>query len=135
MLGCRTPTVTVCFLLDCETTGSRRNYDRAIEWAIIAYDNTGRKIDEFVTRVNPEGVLVSAAAYNVHGIRNKDLEDEPRFIDVVKEMNRFFVRCLDGMSTGALIAHNASTDLQSLYCEYIRVGVELPAKIKFGLDT
>ena len=33
---------------------------------------------------------MSAAAYNVHGIRNKDLEDEPRFIVVAKEMNRFF---------------------------------------------
>ena len=129
------PDHTCYFLLDCETTGSRRNYDRAIEWAIIAYDKSGRLIDTFVRRVNPDGVTVTAAAYNVHGISNTVLKHSPRFVDVVKDLNAFFDRCLDGMSTGALIAHNASTDLQFLYCEYIRVGVELPAKIKYGLCT
>ena len=129
------PSTTVLFFLDCETTGSRRNYDRAIEWAIIAYDMKGRRLGEFVTRVNPNGVEVSPAAYNIHGISDRDVARAPQFKQVAEKMNAFFARHLEGMSCGAFVAHNASTDLQFLICEHIRIDASINCKIKYGLCT
>ena len=64
------------FLLDCETTGSRRNYDRAIEWCVMAYDSKGRLLDCFESRVHPGSMQVSYHGTLVHGISNKMLQDE-----------------------------------------------------------
>ena len=59
----------VLFLLDCETTGSRRNYDRAIEWCVMAYNKDGEFLGEFTRRVNTDGAPVSYHTFKVHGIR------------------------------------------------------------------
>ena len=123
------------FLLDCETTGSRRNYDRAVEWCVMAYDKDGQLKGEFTRRVNPGAVPVSYHAFKVHGISDKDLEKEDDFSVVGADLNEFFTTHLQDCDVGVLVAHNTSTDLQFLCCEYIRAGLTLPAKIKYGLCT
>ena len=58
----------VYFLIDCETTGSKRNWDRGIEYCIMAHDESGKHLDTFLSRVNNDGVRIKPAAYSVHGI-------------------------------------------------------------------
>ena len=36
---------------------------------------------------------------------------------------------------GVLVSHNSSVDIQFLLCEYIRAGITLPSRMKYGLDT
>ena len=124
----------VLFLLDCETTGSRRNYDRAIEWCVMAYDTRGKLLGFFASRVNPGSVSVSYHAYQVHGISTADLKDEQSFEVVGSNMTLFFNKHLHGRDSGVLVAHNTSTDLQFLECEYIRSNMLLPAKLTHGLS-
>ena len=61
------------FLLDCETTGSKRNWDRGIEYCVMAYDKLGNLLDMFESRVSNDGVRIKQAAYVVHGISYNDL--------------------------------------------------------------
>ena len=62
----------VFFLIDVEITGSKRNWDRAIEYAVLAYDSDGNKLGQFVRRVNNGQVRIKPAAYAVHGISSYD---------------------------------------------------------------
>ena len=68
-------------------------------------------------------------------ISNADLENEKQFKDVAIELQDLFEQNLEDKDTGGLVAHNTCTDIQSLFCEYIRAGIELPKNIKSGLDT
>ena len=125
----------VLFLLDCETTGSRRNYDRAIEWCIMAYDTSGNLLGKFESRVNPGSVSVTYNAYQVHGISTGCLKNEPTFDVVGLKMKTFLLKHLHGRDAGVFVAHNTSTDLQFLECEFIRAKIALPPKIAHGLCT
>ena len=123
------------FLIDCETTGSKRNWDRGIEYCIIAYDCNGTLLDHFVSRVNNGGVRIKPSAYAVHGISYQDLKDAPTFKEVGLRMNRFLERVLQGFDNGVFVAHNGSTDFQFLSCDYIRAGLAIPSKIKHTICT
>ena len=123
------------FLIDCETTGSKRNWDRGIEYCVIAYDKSGKLLDRFCSRVSNEGVRVKPSAYAVHGISYRDLKDAPSFSIVGRRMNEFFERVLQNFDAGVLVAHNGSTDFQFLSCDYIRAGLTLPTKITHTLCT
>ena len=81
------------FLLDCETTGSKRNWDRGIEYCVIAYDKQGTLLDLFVSRVNNDGVRIKPAACAVHGISYNDLRDAPKFKDVGCRLMCFPTKC------------------------------------------
>ena len=116
------PTGNNCFfLIDCETTGSKRNWDRAIEYCVIAYDINGKVLDSFVSRVNNEGVCIKPAAYAVHGISYNELRDTPKFSEVGRRLNSFFNRVLQNFDNGVLVAHNGAADFQFLCCDYQRV--------------
>ena len=121
--------------MDCETTGSKRNWDRGIEYCIMAHDEKGSLIDCFTQRVNNDGVRIKPAAYAVHGISYSDLVDECKFPEVGRRMNNFFDRNLRGFDSGVLVAHNGATDFQFLCCDYQRAGLKLPSKITHTLCT
>ena len=125
----------VFFLIDCETTGSKRNWDRGIEYCVIAYDKQGTLLDLFVTRVNNNGVRIKPAAYAVHGISSADLKDAPKFSEVGRRLNKFFNKILQNFDNGVLVAHNGATDFQFLCCDYQRAGLQIPAKITHTLCT
>ena len=91
----------VFFLLDCETTGSKRNWDRDIEYCVIAYDKDGKLLDYFCSRVSNAGVRIKPSAYAVHGISYRDLRDAPTFDVVGRKMNTFFNRVLQKFDAGA----------------------------------
>jgi hypothetical protein len=67
------PTKPVFFLIDLETTGSKRNWDRVIEIALIAYNESGTQLGVFESRISNSGVLISPHAYRTHGISERDL--------------------------------------------------------------
>ena len=115
------PGKKVFFLIDCETTGSKRNWDRGISYCIIAYDESGNMLDQFSSLVNNDGVRIKPAAYNVHKISYKDLKDAPSFEEVGRKMNTFFARQLERFDAGVLVAHNGATDFQFLCCDFQRV--------------
>ena len=123
------------FLIDCETTGSKRNWDRGIEYCVIAYDKQGRLLDIFVSRVSNDGVRIKPAAYAVHGISYNDLKDAPKFSEVGRRLNDFFNKMMHNFDGGVLVAHNGSTDFQFLCCDYQRAGLQLPTKITHTLCT
>ena len=125
----------VFFLLDCETTGSKRNWDRGIEYCVIAYDKDGKLLDHFFSRVSNGGVRIKPSAHAVHGISYRDLRDAPTFDVVGRKMNQFFTRVLQNFDSGVLVAHNGSTDFQFLSCDYIRAGLTMPTKITHTLCT
>ena len=121
--------------MDVETTGSKRNWDRVIEYAVIAHDGNDNKLGEFVRRVNPGEVRIKPAAYAVHDISRHDLRDEPSFAVVGPQLNRFFDEMMQNHDAGVLVAHNGSTDFQFMCCDYQRAGIEIPSKISHLLCT
>ena len=125
----------VLFLIDCETTGSKRNWDRGISYCVIAYDESGRLLDTFKSLVNNDGVRIKPAAYNVHKLSYSDLKDAPSFREVGRKMNSFFARWLQNFDAGVLVAHNGATDFQFLCCDFQRVGLTLPPKLQHTICT
>lgn len=123
------------FLIDCETTGSKRNWDRGISYVIFAYDKHGKLLGMFEQQVNNGHIPIKERAFAVHGISAADLADAPPFERVGRDMNVFFDTHLGGHDAGVLVAHNGATDFQFLSCDYIRAGLKLPAKITHTICT
>ena len=125
----------VWFLLDIETTGSKRNWDVPIVWAWIVVDDDGQVLEEREFRVHPGNVSIKDAAYKVHGISKKDLQDEDGFQVVGPKMMLWLQSHVEDVDTGILVAHNGSTDFQFLCALCVRYKLTLPTKITHTFDT
>ena len=68
-------------------------------------------------------------------LTNASLRGSPEFSTVGPQLNRWFEQQLGDRTAGVLVSHNTPVDIQYLCCEYIRTGLELPSRIKLGLDT
>lgn len=101
-------------MLDTETTGLEVDQDhRIIEIGCVELVNrhlTGR---HFHCYLNPERDI-DAGATEVHGIRNEDLVDQPRFGDILAD----FLGFIEGAE---LVIHNAPFDLGFLNRELARL--------------
>jgi DNA polymerase-3 subunit epsilon len=104
-------------VLDIETTGLSPDSHRIVEVAVVTTDPWGRVLDEWTTRVNPQGPV---GASHIHGITEADVADAPVFHDVIADLTR-------RLAGAALVAHNARFDLGFLSAEYGRAGWEIPA--------
>jgi len=102
-------------VLDTETTGLEPEAGhRIIELACLELADrrpTGRHFHRYV---NPERA-VDAAATDVHGLKQEDLADKPRFADIADEF-------LDFISGAEVLIHNAEFDLAFLNAELSRLG-------------
>jgi len=103
-------------VIDVETTGLSPQRDRILEVAIVRLDEAGAVVDEWVTRVDPEGPV---GATHIHGITQADVAGQPRFADVAETV----VARLTGL---AVIAHNAKFDLAFLRNELRGAGWSVP---------
>lgn len=116
-------TRTIVGGLDFETTGlSQPDGHRIIEAALILYDlNTGDKLGQYTTRLNPErGIDPKAEA--VHHISYDSLIGKPTWDVVAPKLNSLVSRC------EYLVAHNGiGFDAPFLFGELIRVGEVLPS--------
>lgn len=103
-------------VIDVETTGLSAGQHRIIELAVVTTDPWGRVLDEWVTRVNPQGPV---GATHIHGITAADVADAPAFADIVSPLNQ-------RLAGAAIAAHHARFDLAFVRAEYDRAGWDLP---------
>jgi len=103
-------------ILDTETTGlDPARGHRIIEIGCVELVNrrlTGKHYHQYL---QPDRE-VEAGAFEVHGIRDKFLEDKPRFSDVVNEFMAF-------IKGAELIIHNAPFDVSFINAELSALGV------------
>ena len=113
--------------IDLETTGTRYYADRIVEFSVLKVWPDGT--EEYKSRrVNPE-MLIPEEASNVHGITNKDVENEPTLRQLVKGISEFLRGCdLCGFNI-------LEFDLPLLEYEFKRVGHEFLREDRQIIDT
>lgn len=103
-------------IIDVETTGLSPKKDRMLELAVVRVDQGGNVVDEWSTRLNPEGPV---GATHIHGITQADVANAPLFRDVAASV----VPYIAGLP---IAAHNARFDLAFLRAEFRRAGWDVP---------
>jgi DNA polymerase-3 subunit epsilon len=102
-------------VFDLETTGPNSRSDRIIEIACVKIHPDGRR-ETWVRRLNP-GMAIPPASTAIHGIRDSDVAELPRFSAVAGEVARFLDSCdLAGFNITGF-------DLTVLRLEFLRAGV------------
>ena len=99
-------------VIDTETTGLNKRYDRIIELAVARFDESFRLVDQWHTLINPDGKQIKNS--HIHGITNADVAHAPTFPEVYTE----FATRVDGM---VLMAHNAPFDAKMILAETERI--------------
>jgi len=112
--------------LDLETTGLMAETDRIVEIGAVRFRADGQELGRFQRLVNPERPM-SPAAFAIHGLSDEVLAGAPPVRDVLPE----FVLFLGDPATTVLLAHNASFDAGFLGCEFMGVGLPIPAHSMF----
>lgn len=107
-------------VLDTETTGLEPELGhRIIEVALIRYDHTGRKLEQFIARFDPQRAI-DPKAQAVHKISYAELAGKPLFNTGIPEMS-------DVMNNADfIVAHNLPFDAKFMAAEYTGAGVVLP---------
>jgi DNA polymerase-3 subunit epsilon len=100
-------------VLDFETTGLSPGYDRVVEVSVVRIDPGSEPRLVFDSLVNPERRM---AATEIHGIRDRDVADAPRFDDLAGGL-------LHALSGCVVAAHNVYFDLRFLRFELDRLGL------------
>ena len=108
----RTPGKPVFAVIDTETTGFNKRYDRIIELAAVRADSHFNPIDSWHTLLNPDGKAIKNS--HIHGISNDMVATAPTFSDVYRD----FTSYIDGMQ---LFAHNAPFDSKMIVAEFDRM--------------
>jgi DNA polymerase III epsilon subunit family exonuclease len=103
--------------IDFETTGKFVEFDEIIQIGAIKFEN-GIEVASFNELVQPNR-KISQAAYNIHGISNKDLENSRSISEVFPEFINF-------ISGGNVVIHNASFELS-----FIKKHLQTPMKIRY----
>ncbi|GAA2501373.1 exonuclease domain-containing protein [Terrabacter carboxydivorans] len=103
-------------VIDVETTGVSPKQHRILEIAVVTTDLQGRVLDEWSTRINPQGPV---GATHIHGITDADVAHAPAFPNLIDGLNL-------RLKGAAIAAHNAKFDLAFLRAEYARAGWNMP---------
>lgn len=112
---------------DLETTGPDVVKDRIIEISYLKIMPNGKETT-VTRRVKPE-IPVSPNAYAVHGISNEELENEPSFVDIAKDLVKEFEGCdLAGFNSNKF-------DIPVLVEEFLRVGIDFDMKKRKWIDV
>ena len=105
-------------LVDVETTGRDSSADRVVEVG-IAVGRGGQVIARYNWLINP-GIPIPAEAGAVHGIKDEDVREMPRFDAIAHEIAAALHGCIPA-------AYNAAFDRAFLASEFARTGA-FPAK-------
>lgn len=100
-------------VLDFETTGLDKAFDRIVEIAAIRYMN-GREVDKFVTLVNPQ-TPIPAEAQAVHHISNRMVANAPTEEVAIPQL-------IDFIGDSLLVGHNVNFDVGFLEIAAQRCG-------------
>lgn len=115
----------ICF--DLETTGLDHKYDRIIEIGAVKVFPDGKK-EVFHKRVNP-GMRIPAEVSALTGITNEMVANEPAFIDLIDEVERFF----EGSD---LAGYNiARFDAKVMVEEFRRTGRDFALETRAVIDS
>lgn len=107
-------------VLDTETTGLEPNDGhRVIEVALLRFDMTGKLLEKFVGRFDPQRAI-DPKAQAVHKISYAELAGKPLFNTAVPEMSKVM------NSSDFIIAHNLPFDAKFMAAEYTGAGAVLP---------
>jgi DNA polymerase III subunit epsilon len=113
--------------LDLETTGINIASDRIVEIALLKIHPDGHE-DEKLYRINPE-MPIPENSSNIHGIYDKDVENEPKFTAVAKTIAHFIEGCdLAGFNSNRF-------DIPLLAEEFLRSGVDIDLKKRKFIDV
>lgn len=99
-------------VIDTETTGFNKRYDRIIEIAAVRADAHFNPVDSWHTLLNPDGKAIKNS--HIHGITNDMVTTAPTFSEVYGD----FTSYIDGMH---LFAHNAPFDSKMIIAETDRM--------------
>ena len=100
-------------LLDVETTGRDASSDRVVELGIVI-GRGGVIVAHYNWLIHP-GIPIPAEVSAIHGIKDEDVKDSPRFADIAAEV----LKALDGCVPAA---YNAAFDRAFLHNELSRAG-------------
>lgn len=102
--------------IDLETTGLDIAKDRIVEISILKIEIDGKK-QSLTQRINPE-MSISKESTEIHGISNKDVENEPTFREMAPKIRDF-------ISNADLAGFNSNKfDIPLLVEEFLRVEVD-----------
>jgi DNA polymerase III subunit epsilon len=106
-------------VIDLETTGTRPQYDKITEIAILLHDGQ-RVVDRFQTLIYPER-RIPPLIFSITGISDGMVESAPRFHEVAKKIVE--------MTSGKIfVAHNAHFDHAFLKKEFADLGYRFQAE-------
>lgn len=102
--------------LDTETTGLNvSGGDRIVEIGCVEFGVAGEELASFHHIINP-GRSIPTEATEVHGIRDVDVKDKPRFADLAPDL-------IDFVRGANVVIHNASFDVNFLNSEFQLCGM------------
>ena len=101
-------------IVDIESTGSNKNFDRIFDIAIIKHDGN-QVIEEFQSFVNP-GKIIPPFIEDLTGISNEQVLDAPAFEDIADKILELTKDCV-------FVAHNVSFDYHFLRYEFKRLQI------------
>ena len=114
-------------IFDLETTGLNITKDRIVEIAIIKVHPNGDE-EYFLKRVNPEMPIPEETSL-IHGIFNKDIENEPKFSEIADELVKF-------LGDADLAGYNSNKfDIPVLSEELLRVGNDFDVSNRKFVDV
>jgi len=114
-------------VFDLETTGISVSNDRIIELACIILKPDGSK-EEMNMRFNP-GIPIPPESSAIHGIYDKDVENEPTFKEKATELARVFSGCdFAGFNSNKF-------DYPMLVEEFLRAGIEFETSGRKFVDA
>lgn len=114
--------------IDTETTGRDPAVDRIVEIGCVFFNN-GEVTKRLSWLINPECPIPKEAS-DVHGIKDDDVKDAPRFSDVAQEV-------LDALTGAVPVAYNAEFDRDFLFTEFGRVSLAVdnwPPALRKGVE-
>jgi DNA polymerase-3 subunit epsilon len=113
--------------IDLETTGINIVTDRIVEISVLKVAPNGAE-EWFTTRVNP-GMPIPPKAIAIHGIKDADVANAPKFRDIAKKLSVF----LEGSD---LAGYNANKfDIPVLAEEFLRVNIDFDFRRRRYVDV
>ena len=111
--------------VDVETTGLDPWRDRVVELALVGLTGEGEIAWRWESLLNPDR-RIPPSATRIHGIRDADVANSPRFCDVADTVGAM-------LADKVLLAHNLRFDAGFLNAEFQRCGLAVPTSR--GIDT
>lgn len=114
-------------VFDLETTGLDIVNDRIVEISLLKIESNGNR-NSITKRINP-GIPISAESSGIHGIYDKDVENEPVFKQVAAEIKNF-------IGNSDLAGFNSNKfDIPMIMEEFLRNGVEFDISKRKCIDV